>query len=180
MRKIVVGGLLSLDGVAEDPNRFFTEWDDVVDAGTRDSIKCISMFVTSNRRVKRGSCQVLQLERNFAASESTDEEGVQVYPLGGANLEANQLLRPGLMELPRQGVLEACLGAEHRTTCRAAGKQLRHRVRVEHGLSQHDAMLEGFIPSWSREASRLGQILPTPASAMTRALTAFGSSSVYA
>ena len=32
MRKIVVGGLLSLDGVAEDPNRFFTEWDDVVDA----------------------------------------------------------------------------------------------------------------------------------------------------
>jgi dihydrofolate reductase len=32
VRKIVVGGLLSLDGVAEDPNRFFTEWDDVVDA----------------------------------------------------------------------------------------------------------------------------------------------------
>ncbi|HEX5907938.1 MAG TPA: dihydrofolate reductase family protein [Propionibacteriaceae bacterium] len=32
MRKIVVGGLLCLDGVAEDPNRFFTEWDDVVDA----------------------------------------------------------------------------------------------------------------------------------------------------
>ena len=32
MRKIVAGGLLSLDGVAEDPNRFFTEWDDVVDA----------------------------------------------------------------------------------------------------------------------------------------------------
>ena len=32
MRKIVVGELLSLDGVAEDPNRFFTEWDDVVDA----------------------------------------------------------------------------------------------------------------------------------------------------
>ena len=32
MRKIVVGELVSLDGVAEDPNRFFTEWDDVVDA----------------------------------------------------------------------------------------------------------------------------------------------------
>jgi hypothetical protein len=32
VRKIVVGGLLSLDGVAEDPNRFFTEWDEVVDA----------------------------------------------------------------------------------------------------------------------------------------------------
>ena len=32
MRKIVLGMLLSLDGVAEDPNRFFSEWDDVVDA----------------------------------------------------------------------------------------------------------------------------------------------------
>lgn len=32
MRKIVVGELLSLDGVAEDPNRFFNQWDDVVDA----------------------------------------------------------------------------------------------------------------------------------------------------
>ena len=36
MRKIVVGGLLSLDGVAEDPNRFFTEWDEVVDAVSPD------------------------------------------------------------------------------------------------------------------------------------------------
>jgi len=32
VRKIVLGMLLSLDGVAEDPNRFFSEWDDVVDA----------------------------------------------------------------------------------------------------------------------------------------------------
>jgi hypothetical protein len=37
VRKIVVGGLLSLDGVAEDPNRRFTERDDVVDASTPDS-----------------------------------------------------------------------------------------------------------------------------------------------
>jgi hypothetical protein len=50
------------------------------------------------------------------------------------------------MELPLQGVLEVGLGVEHRTTCREAGQQLRHRVRVEHGLSQHGAMLEGFIP----------------------------------
>lgn len=68
-----------------------------------------------------------------------------MYPLGGASLESNQLLRPGLMGLPRQSVLEVGLGVEHRTTCREAGHQLRHRVRVEHGLSQHGAMLEGFI-----------------------------------
>ncbi|HTH71192.1 MAG TPA: dihydrofolate reductase family protein [Candidatus Saccharimonadales bacterium] len=32
MRKIVVYELLSLDGVAEDPDRFFTDWDDAMEA----------------------------------------------------------------------------------------------------------------------------------------------------
>ncbi|MDQ2836647.1 MAG: dihydrofolate reductase family protein [Actinomycetota bacterium] len=32
MRKVVAFEFLSLDGVAEDPDRFFTNWDDVVDA----------------------------------------------------------------------------------------------------------------------------------------------------
>src|SRR6266446_3480388 len=32
MRKIVVYELLSLDGVAEDPDRFFSDWDDAMDA----------------------------------------------------------------------------------------------------------------------------------------------------
>src|SRR4051794_32858630 len=32
MRKIVVYELMSLDGVAEHPDEFFTDWDDVMDA----------------------------------------------------------------------------------------------------------------------------------------------------
>jgi dihydrofolate reductase len=32
MRKIVVYELLSLDGIAEDPDRFFADWDDAMDA----------------------------------------------------------------------------------------------------------------------------------------------------
>ncbi len=32
MRKVVAFAFLSLDGVAEGPDRFFTDWDDVVDA----------------------------------------------------------------------------------------------------------------------------------------------------
>ncbi len=32
MRKIVVYELLSLDGVAEDPDKFFTDWDDAMEA----------------------------------------------------------------------------------------------------------------------------------------------------
>ena len=31
MRKVVLSKLLSLDGVAEDPNKFFFDWDEVVD-----------------------------------------------------------------------------------------------------------------------------------------------------
>jgi dihydrofolate reductase len=32
VRKVVLSELLSLDGVAEDPNKFFFDWDEVVDA----------------------------------------------------------------------------------------------------------------------------------------------------
>ena len=32
MRKVVLSELVSLDGVAEDPNKFFFDWDEVVDA----------------------------------------------------------------------------------------------------------------------------------------------------
>lgn len=32
MRKVIAYELLSLDGVAEDPNEFFPDWDDVMDA----------------------------------------------------------------------------------------------------------------------------------------------------
>ena len=44
MRKLVVYELLSLDGVAEEPDRFFVDWDDAMDAnlgaviGTQDSV----------------------------------------------------------------------------------------------------------------------------------------------
>src|SRR3984957_879905 len=44
MRKIVAYELLSLDGVAEDPDRYFDDWDDAMDAnlaaviGTQDAV----------------------------------------------------------------------------------------------------------------------------------------------
>src|SRR5262245_36149017 len=44
MRKVVLTELLSLDGVAEAPNTFFFDWDEVVDAhgasiiGTQDAV----------------------------------------------------------------------------------------------------------------------------------------------
>jgi dihydrofolate reductase len=38
MRKVVAYELLSLDGVAEEPNTFFTEWDDAMGANLADVI----------------------------------------------------------------------------------------------------------------------------------------------
>jgi dihydrofolate reductase len=38
VRKIVVYELLSLEGVAEDPDRFFADWDDAMDANLADVI----------------------------------------------------------------------------------------------------------------------------------------------
>jgi dihydrofolate reductase len=38
MRKVVVYELMTLDGVAEDPDKFFTDWDDVMDANLGDVI----------------------------------------------------------------------------------------------------------------------------------------------
>ena len=56
MRKIVVGVLLSLDGVAEDPNSFF-RWDDAVDAtaaGSRHRMRSSSAVAATTEWVSSG------------------------------------------------------------------------------------------------------------------------------
>lgn len=49
MRKIVVYELLSLDGVAEDPDKFFTEWDDVMDASMSAVIEAQDAVILGRR-----------------------------------------------------------------------------------------------------------------------------------
>lgn len=48
MRKVVVYELLSLDGVAEDPDRFF-EWDDALDANLDEVIRAQDAVVLGRR-----------------------------------------------------------------------------------------------------------------------------------
>ena len=48
MRKIVVYELLSLDGVAEDPDRFF-DWDDAMDANLADVIATQDAVILGRR-----------------------------------------------------------------------------------------------------------------------------------
>jgi len=49
VRKIVVYELLSLDGVAEDPDSFFAEWDEALDANLADVIKTQDAVVLGRR-----------------------------------------------------------------------------------------------------------------------------------
>lgn len=49
MRKVVLTGLLSLDGVAEDPNTFFLDWDEVVDAHGADIIATQDAVILGRR-----------------------------------------------------------------------------------------------------------------------------------
>jgi dihydrofolate reductase len=49
MRKVVVFEFLSLDGVAESPDRFFTEWDEVLDANGEALIETQDAVILGRR-----------------------------------------------------------------------------------------------------------------------------------
>src|SRR3954471_5069289 len=49
VRKIVVYELLSLDGVAEDPDRFFADWDDAMDANLAEVIATQDAVILGRR-----------------------------------------------------------------------------------------------------------------------------------
>ena len=49
MRKIVVYELLSVDGIAEDPDRFIAEWDDAMDANLADVIATQDAVILGRR-----------------------------------------------------------------------------------------------------------------------------------
>jgi dihydrofolate reductase len=49
VRKIVVYELLSLDGVAEDPDAFFTDWDDAMDANLAAVVATQDAFILGRR-----------------------------------------------------------------------------------------------------------------------------------
>jgi hypothetical protein len=51
VRKTVVYELLSLDGVAEDPDRFFTDWDDAMDANLAAVIATQDAVIVGRRDI---------------------------------------------------------------------------------------------------------------------------------
>ena len=49
MRKVVADELLSLDGVAEDPDKFFTDWDDAMEANLATVIAAQDAVILGRR-----------------------------------------------------------------------------------------------------------------------------------
>jgi dihydrofolate reductase len=49
VRKVVASEFLSLDGVAEAPDRFVTDWDDEVDAYGADGIAAVDAVILGRR-----------------------------------------------------------------------------------------------------------------------------------
>jgi dihydrofolate reductase len=110
MRKIVVGLLLSLDGVAEDPNTFLTDWDDdVMDAKMADVIDTQDAVILGRRsydewvRFWPGSTLepyasfINGVQKFVATSRPLDREWAGAQPVEGGLVEFVRELqrRPG-------------------------------------------------------------------------------------
>lgn len=71
MRKIVVYEFLSLDGVAEDPDRFFTDWDDAMDANLA-AVIATEPFATFINGVTKYVATSTPLDRDWANATALD------------------------------------------------------------------------------------------------------------
>ena len=99
MRKIVVYELLSLDGVAEDPDRFFTAWDDAMEAnlaaviatqdavilGRRSYAEWAQFWPTS--QIQPFATFINGVTKYVATSEPLDQDWANTTVIGGGLVE---------------------------------------------------------------------------------------------
>lgn len=117
MRKIVVAELLSLDGVAEEPNRFFPEWDDVLDANiprliaTQDAVilgrrtydEWVGFWPTSD--IEPFATFINGVAKYVATSEPLEPHWTNAHVIDGDLVEFARRLKDGL------AVTSACTAA---------------------------------------------------------------------
>jgi hypothetical protein len=72
VRKVVVYELLSLDGVAEDPDSFLTDWDDVMDANLASVIAAQDAVILGHRSYGAGSACRRRCRRAQARDRTED------------------------------------------------------------------------------------------------------------
>ena len=105
MRKIVVYELLSLDGVAEDPERFFPAWDDAMDANLAAVIATQDAVILGRRsytewaqfwpssRIEPFASFINGVTKYVATSTPLDRDWANATALDGALVEFVQDLR---------------------------------------------------------------------------------------
>jgi dihydrofolate reductase len=107
VRKIVVYELLSLDGVAEDPDRFVTDWDDAMDAnlaaviatqdavilGRRSYTEWARFWPTSD--VEPFATFINGVAKHVATSTPLDRDWAQASAIDGGLVEFVRELREG-------------------------------------------------------------------------------------
>ena len=105
MRKIVVYELLSLDGVAEDPDRFFAHWDDTMDANLAAVISTQDAVILGRRsyaewaafwpesKIEPFATFINTVTKYVATSTPLDLDWGNASVLGGPLLDAVRDLR---------------------------------------------------------------------------------------
>ena len=105
MRKVVVYELLSLDGVAEGPDRFFSDWDDAMDAnlaaviGTQDTVilgrrsydEWAEFWPSSD--LQPFAAFINEVEKHVATSSPLDRDWANSTPIEGGLVEFVRDLR---------------------------------------------------------------------------------------
>ena len=99
MRKVVVYELLSLDGVAEDPDSFITEWDDVMDANLAAVIAAQDAVILGRRsyrewaefwpdsKIQPFAAFINGVTKHVATSTPLDQEWANAMALDGGLVE---------------------------------------------------------------------------------------------
>jgi dihydrofolate reductase len=107
VRKVVVYELLSLDGVAEDPDRFLTEWDAAMDANLADVIAAQDAVILGRRsytewaqfwptsRIEPFATFINGVAKHVATSTALDREWAGAVPIEGGLIEFVRDLRQG-------------------------------------------------------------------------------------
>ena len=105
MRKIVIYALLSLDGVAEHPDEFFTEWDEAMDANLAATISTQDAVILGRRSYDEWAAYwpsadiepfatfINGVEKHIATSSPLDRDWSTATAIGGELLEFVRKLR---------------------------------------------------------------------------------------
>jgi dihydrofolate reductase len=107
MRKVVLYELLSLDGVAEDPDGFITEWDDAMDANLASVIASQDAVVLGRRSydewarfwpdstIEPFATFINGVEKYVATSAPLEPQWANATPIAGPLVAFVQSLRAG-------------------------------------------------------------------------------------